>query len=73
MNKTVNALGNAKSAVKTNLTTTVAKTLPQPPLSSLQLPPRVLLVWEDRPSSDAGNPSPWICDWRDNISRNGPT
>lgn len=53
------ALGNPKSAVITNTST---KTLPQPPPSSLQPPPLVLLVWADRPSSDAGNPSPWTCD-----------
>ncbi len=56
------ALGNAKSAVKANSPTIVAKTLPQPPPSSLQPPPPVLLVWADRPSSDAGNLSPWTCD-----------
>jgi len=44
--------------------------LPQPPPSSLQPPPLVLLVWADRPSSDAGNPSPWTCDWKDTIGKN---
>ena len=66
-------LANAKSAVNTNRMTTVANNLPQPPPSFLQPPLRVLLVWADRPSSDAGNPSPWTCDWRDNINKNGPT
>lgn len=65
-------LGNAKSAVKANSLTTVANKLPQLPPSFLQFLPRVLLVWADRPSSDAGNPSPWTCDWKDNISKNRP-
>lgn len=56
------ALGNAKSAVKTKSKTIVAKTLPQLPPSSLQPPPHGLLVWADRPSSVAGNPLPWTCD-----------
>lgn len=54
--------GNVRSTVKT---------LPRPPPSSLQPPPLVLLVWADRPSSGAGNPSPWTCDYKDNISKNG--
>lgn len=50
--------------------TTVAKFSPQPPLASRQLPPLVLLVWADRPSSDVGNLSPWICDYSENIIKN---
>lgn len=46
----------------------MSETLPQPLPSSLQPPPLVLLVWANRPSSDAGNPSPWTCDCNDNIS-----
>lgn len=39
--------------------------LPQPPPACLQARPPALLVLVDRPSSAAGNPSPWTCDWRD--------
>lgn len=63
------ALGNPKSAVIKS-SPVVPKTLPQPPPLSLQPPPLVLLVWADKPSSDAGNPLPWTCDWKDNISKN---
>lgn len=63
MNKSVKKMPSViKSVVKMNTPTMVAQTLPQPPPLSLQPPPLVLLAWADRPSSDAGNPSPWTCD-----------
>lgn len=48
-------------------TPTPCKASPPPPHACLQPRPPALLVWADRPSSAAGNPSPWTCDWRDEI------